>query len=141
MQRPEVKAKLEGRTFPPERCKAMSVIRTGKKQSLESSLKKSKKLKGQKRSPETCANIKALIWWNNGVKDIRARVCPGDGWVRGRCNANCAGWNQTPEAKALLKEIATKRMANLELREQQRQRALLGWEKRRAKQAAEESMV
>lgn len=28
--------------------------------------------------------IKKLIWWNNGIKNIRSIECPGDGYVKGR---------------------------------------------------------
>jgi len=27
---------------------------------------------------------KSLLFWNNGIKTIRAKECPGDGWYRGR---------------------------------------------------------
>ncbi len=25
-----------------------------------------------------------LLFWNNGEKNFRSRICPGEGWVRGR---------------------------------------------------------
>lgn len=27
---------------------------------------------------------KGLLWWNNGIEVKRSKVCPGNGWVRGR---------------------------------------------------------
>jgi len=55
--------------------------------------------KGQVRSEETRRNIsealkkkgfrppsqKGIMWWNNGVRNIKSKEHPGEGWVRGRC--------------------------------------------------------
>ena len=45
-------------------------------------------LKGHLVSEETRRKIgegnKGLKWWNNGVKTIRTKTHPGEGWVRGR---------------------------------------------------------
>lgn len=32
--------------------------------------------------------FKTYIWWNDGVKNTRSEVCPGDGWVRGVVRKN-----------------------------------------------------
>jgi len=29
-------------------------------------------------------HYKGMLYWNNGVKNTRSKVCPGEGWVRGR---------------------------------------------------------
>ena len=29
-----------------------------------------------------------LLFWNDGEKNLRARTCPGNGWVRGRIPVN-----------------------------------------------------
>jgi hypothetical protein len=43
---------------------------------------------GKVRSEETKKKMgeaqKGMLYWNNGTKTIRSKVCPGDGWVRGR---------------------------------------------------------
>ena len=39
--------------------------------------------KGKVVSEETRRKLKGMLWWNNGVKTIRSKEWPGDGWVRG----------------------------------------------------------
>ena len=43
---------------------------------------------GKVRSEETKKKMgeaqKGMLYWNNGTKIIKSKVCPGDGWVRGR---------------------------------------------------------
>jgi len=47
----------------------------------------SKHHKGKVASEETKRKLsevrKGMLWWNNGVKAIRSKECPGEGWVRG----------------------------------------------------------
>jgi len=78
----------------------------GSKRSEESKRKMSEAHKGVKKSDETrrrmseakkIAGLKTpgatgMKWWNNGVKNIRSKECPGDGWVRGRFR----DYNQDP---------------------------------------------
>jgi len=45
---------------------------------------------GKVRSEETLRKLsevrKGMLWWNNGVKTIRSKEWPGEGWVRGMKN-------------------------------------------------------
>lgn len=34
---------------------------------------------------------KGNLWWNNGVEETRSRMCPSDGWVRGRITKGFCG--------------------------------------------------
>ena len=29
--------------------------------------------------------VKGTKWWNDGVRSVLSKECPGEGWVRGRC--------------------------------------------------------
>jgi len=46
---------------------------------------------------EMGAKTKGKLWWNNGVEQTRAFVCPGEGWVRGRLPFP-VNTNRSPEA-------------------------------------------
>ena len=60
----------------------------GAKRSEEIRRKISESMKGHLVSEETRRKVgeakKGMKWWNNGTKTIRSKVCPGEGWVRGR---------------------------------------------------------
>ena len=78
---PEHKAKLaeanrrnppmKGRHHSTETKAKLAEANIGKTHSLETKEKLSKLIKG-------------TYWWNNGLKNMRSRDCPGEGWVKGR---------------------------------------------------------
>lgn len=79
------------------------------------------------------ATEKGAVFWNNGIKTVRAKECPGDGWVRGRIkykraspsddtrkrisksNAGKTAWNKgstaSEETRQKMSESAKKRVA------------------------------
>lgn len=48
----------------------------------------SKKLKGRQFNEDTIEKKRkastGLLFWNNGKEQTRSRICPGEGWIRGR---------------------------------------------------------
>jgi hypothetical protein len=43
-----------------------------------------KKKMSERRMGKPNQGVVGKFWWNNGVKTIRSKETPGDGWVRGR---------------------------------------------------------
>ena len=72
----------KGKVHTEETRRRMSETRKGVKKSDETRrrMSEAKKIAGLKTPGAT-----GMKWWNNGVKNIRSKECPGNGWVRGRC--------------------------------------------------------
>ena len=81
------------RVVSEETRRKISEAKIGVKKSEETRRRMSEACKGNRKgkvmSEEAKRRIgeanKGALWWNNGVKNIRSKECPGDGWVRGRC--------------------------------------------------------
>lgn len=87
-----------GKRRSEETRKKISLARTGKRWSSETIQKIRDSHRGKHPSEETRRklgaamsvrmignkNVVGKLWWNNGVRTVRAKECPGEGWVRGR---------------------------------------------------------
>ena len=87
-----------GKRRSEETRKRISLARTGKRWSSETIQKIRDSHRGKHPSEETRRklgaamsvrmignkNVVGKLWWNNGVRTVRAKECPGEGWVRGR---------------------------------------------------------
>ena len=67
----KVSESLRGHLVSEETKKKMSEAKIGIKKSEETKKKMGEAQRG-------------MLYWNNGTKIIKSKVCPGDGWVRGR---------------------------------------------------------
>ena len=72
----------KGKVLSEETRRRMSEANKGKVFSEETRRKLSEahKIAGTK-PPGT----KGMNWWNDGVRSVLRKECPGEGWVRGRC--------------------------------------------------------
>ena len=80
------------RNISDEARRRMSEANKGKVLTEEHKRKMSESLKGRVCSEETRRRISEArtgsVCWNNGVRNIRSKECPGDGWTRGRCKVS-----------------------------------------------------
>ena len=76
------------RTHSEEARRKISEAKKGRELSEETKKKMGEAKIGIKKSEETKKKMgeakKGMLFWNNGTKTIRSKVCPGEGWVRGR---------------------------------------------------------
>jgi len=80
------------RVVSEETRRKISEAKIGVKKSEETRRRMSEGCKGNRKgkvmSEEAKRRIgeakKGTLWWNNGVKNIRSKECPGEGWTRGR---------------------------------------------------------
>ena len=84
-----------GKHLSAETRKKMSEARINKPKSAETRKKMSEANKGKSLSAETrkkmCEAQNGSYFFNNGVKSIRAKTCPGPEWQRGRIKKKNAG--------------------------------------------------
>ena len=89
--------KFKGKPLPEEHKQKMSESHKGKylseehKQKISNSLKGNKNMRGKHLSEEAKQKlsnaIKGLYYFNNGIKNVRARECP-EGFVKGMLKRN-----------------------------------------------------
>ena len=79
----------KGKLLSEDHKRKMSESLKGRVHSEETRRKLSEALSGRTQTEEHIRNMieakKGMLWWNNGVKSIRRKECPGEGWTRGRC--------------------------------------------------------
>ena len=85
----------KGKHHSEETRKKIGEAKKGKHRSAETRKKMSETRKGKSLSAETCKKMsearKGSYFFNNGVKSIRAKECPGPEWKRGRIKKKNVG--------------------------------------------------
>ena len=93
--RKKISEARKGKSLSAETRKKMSEARINKPKSAETRKKMSEAQKGKHRSAETRKMMsetqKGNYFFNNGVKSIRAKECPGPEWKRGRIKKKNSG--------------------------------------------------
>lgn len=78
----------KGKPKSEEHKLKISLANKGKIRAVESNLKQSAAMLGRKQSPELIAKRTGATignyWWSKDGISKKSRLCPGDGWVRGR---------------------------------------------------------